>query len=65
LDVQHFSATTDLYQLVSNVYQMKAVPLDLQDLIAMIVMILLPFLPALLIEMPLDEILADLVKVLL
>ncbi|HXV83466.1 MAG TPA: hypothetical protein VEG60_26710 [Candidatus Binatia bacterium] len=65
LDVQHFSATTDLYQVVSNVYQMKAVPLDVQDLIAMIVMILLPFLPALLFEIPLNEILADLVKVIM
>ncbi len=63
LDVQHFSATTDLYQLVSNVYQMKAVPIDTQDLIAMIVMILLPFLPALLFEIPLNEILSDVVKV--
>ena len=65
LDVQHFSATTDLYQLVSNVYQMKALPLDLQDLIAMLVMVLLPFLPALLFEIPLNEIVADLVKVLM
>jgi hypothetical protein len=63
LDVQHFSATTDLYQLVSNVYQMKAVPIDFQDLIAMIVLILLPFLPALLFEIPFEEILADLIKV--
>lgn len=65
LDVQHFSATTDLYQLVSNVYQMKAVPIDFQDLIAMIVLILLPFLPALLFEIPFEEILADLIKVIL
>ena len=65
LDVQHFSATTDLYQLVSNVYQMKAMPLDLQDLVAMLVMVLLPFLPALLFEIPLNEIVADLVKVLM
>ena len=63
LDVQHFSATTDLYQLVSNVYQMKALPIDFQDLIAMIVLILLPFLPALLFEIPFQEILADLIKV--
>jgi hypothetical protein len=33
LDVQHFSATTDLYQIVSNVYQIKSMPLDLQDLV--------------------------------
>src|SRR5215470_7064842 len=63
LDVGHFSATTDLYQVVSNVYQMKPFPIDTQDLIALIVVTLLPFLPALLFEIPLDEILADLVKV--
>jgi hypothetical protein len=63
LDVPHFSATTDLYQVVSNVYQMKAFPIDTQDLIALIVMTLLPFLPALLFEIPVNEILSDLVKV--
>jgi hypothetical protein len=62
LDVPHFSATTDLYQVVSNVYQMKPFPIDTQDLIALIVVSLLPFLPALLLEMPLDEILSDLMK---
>jgi hypothetical protein len=63
LDVPHFSATTDLYQVVSNVYQMKTFPIDTQDLIALIVVTLLPFLPALLFEIPLDEVLADLMKV--
>jgi hypothetical protein len=63
LDVQHFSATTDLYQVVSNVYQMKPFPIDTQDLIALIVVTLLPFLPALLFEIPLDEIFSDLVQV--
>jgi hypothetical protein len=63
LDVQHFSATTDLYQVVSNVYQMKPFPIDTQDLIALIVVTLLPFLPALLLEIPLSDIVADLAKV--
>ena len=63
LDVPHFSATTDLYQVVSNVYQMKIFPIHTQDLIALIVATLLPFLPALLFEIPLDEILADLMQV--
>jgi hypothetical protein len=63
LEVQHFSAATDLYQVVSNVYQMKPFPIDTQDLIALIVVTLLPFLPALLFEIPLNEILSDLVKV--
>jgi len=63
LDVPHFSATTDLYQVVSNVYQMKPFPIHTQDLIALIVVTLLPFLPALLFEIPLNEILADLIEV--
>ena len=63
MDVQHFSATTDLYQVVSNVYQMKPFPIATQDLIALIVVTLLPFLPALLFEIPLREILVDLIKV--
>ena len=65
LDVQHFSATTDLYQVVSNVYQIKTVPLDLQDLVAVIVAALLPFVPVLLYEIPLNVILPDIVKLLL
>ena len=42
---------------------MKTFPIDTQDLIALISVTLLPFLPALLFEIPLDEILSDLVKV--
>ena len=53
LDVQHFSATTDLYQVVSNVYRIKSAPLDLQDLVAVIIAVLLPFVPVLLYEIPL------------
>ena len=63
LDVPHFSATTDLYQVVSNVYQMKLFPINTQDLIALVGVTLLPFLPALLFEIPLNEILSDLLKV--
>ena len=63
LEVAHFSATTDLYQTVSNVYQMKTIPIDNQDLIALIIVTLLPFLPALLFEVPMNEILTDLIKV--
>ena len=65
LDVQHFSATIDLYRVVSNVYQIKSVPLDLQDLVAVIVAVLVPFVPVLLYEIPLNVILPDLVKLLL
>jgi hypothetical protein len=39
----------------------EAFPIDTQDLVALIVVTLLPFLPALLLEMPLNE--QDLMKV--
>jgi hypothetical protein len=65
LDVQHFSATTDLFQVVSNVYQIRCVPLALQDLIAVTVAVLLPFVPVLLYEIPLNVILPDLMKLML
>lgn len=33
LDVQDFSATTDLYSVVANVYEMREFPFTLKDLI--------------------------------
>lgn len=42
---------------------MKTFPIHTHDLIALIVATLLPFLPALLFEIPVNEILADLMKV--
>lgn len=65
LEVQHFSATTDLYQVVANVYEIESVLVDLKDLIGVVIAALLPFLPVLLFEMPLEMILPDLVKLLL
>jgi hypothetical protein len=41
---------------------MKTVPIDLQHLIAVVIAVLLPFLPVLLFEVPLNVILPDLVK---
>ena len=55
-----FSATTDLYQVVSNVYAMKFVPVDLQSVIFLAVFTLLPFVPVLLISEPLDVMLKKL-----
>ena len=41
---------------------MKPFPIATQDLIALIVVTFLPFLPALLFEMPINDILSELVK---
>jgi len=46
--VPNFSTTTDLYRMVSHV------AIDLQGLIAVVIAMLLPFLPVLLFEVPLD-----------
>jgi len=43
LDVPDFSATTDLYQIVSNTYRVRLVPVDLTSLALPLVATLLPF----------------------
>jgi hypothetical protein len=65
LDVQDFSATTDLYSIAANVYEMREVPFTLRDLIGPIVVsAMLPFIPLALLAMPLEVILRGLVKLL-
>jgi hypothetical protein len=65
LDVQDFSATTDLYSIVANVHEMREFPFTLRDLIGPIgVSAMLPFIPLALMAMPLDVILRGLVKLL-
>lgn len=65
LHLQDFSATTDLYSVVSNVYQMREVPFTLRDLIGPIgVAAMLPFIPLALMAMPLEVILRGVVKLL-
>ena len=65
LDVPDFSSTTDLFQIVANVYEMKDIPLRLRSIVHLIVAALLPLVPVLLLVMPLREILEDLAKLLL
>ena len=52
LERQDFSATTDLYQIVSNVYAIRFVPIGVADLIILAGAILLPFVPVVLIVTP-------------
>jgi hypothetical protein len=65
LEVPDFSATTDLYQVVSNVYDMGTIPLDLKDLIPLAIATLLPFVPVALMAVPLDTLLRQLANLLL
>jgi hypothetical protein len=62
LVAQAFSATNELFQLVSNVYKMRFLPLDPRSLILLVATTLLPFFPLLLIAAPLDVVLKDLAR---
>lgn len=59
-----FSAATDLYQVASNVYEMRFVPVDLASLILLVGAALAPFVPVLLLSVPFAEV-TDVLKNLL
>lgn len=65
LDASDFSALTDLYQVVSNAYEMKLSPVNLHSIIALVGALLLPFIPVLLMTVPIDIILKDIAALLL
>jgi hypothetical protein len=65
LKVGDFSATTDLYQVTDNVYGMKYIPLGLHDLGFLTAAVMLPFLPIIVLSVPLADILAFASKLLL
>ena len=65
LEVPDSSATTDLYQVVSNVYAMGVTPIDLRNLIFLMIATLLPFAPVALMDVPLDVVLSKLSGLLL
>jgi hypothetical protein len=54
-----FSAATDLYQVVANVYTMRFMPIESTSLILLLLASLLPFLPAMLLSMPFETVLAE------
>jgi hypothetical protein len=60
-----FSATTDLYSIAANVHAMRLVPVELKQIIPLIGVILLPFVPVVLIVLPLDEMVKLAAKLLL
>lgn len=65
LEAPDFSATTDLYSITANVYALRTVPFTLWDLIGPIgISAMLPFVPLVLLSMPLDVILRGAVKLL-
>lgn len=64
LEKPDFSATTDLYAVVSNVYALRFVPIDLNSIIVFVCAMLLPFVPVVLLAVPLDRIWANVQKLL-
>ncbi len=60
-----FSSGADLYQIVSNVYAMRFVPIDLIGIASLVVTVLLPFVPVVLMTVPIENILARLKSLLL
>lgn len=60
-----FSATTDLYQVVANVYAMRIIPVNVKDLLVLATASLLPFLPLVLFAVPADVIFAKVKDLLL
>jgi hypothetical protein len=51
-----FSATTDLFQVVSNVNAIRFVPISLKDIIPLAIAMLVPFLPVVLLAIPANAI---------
>ena len=65
LQVQDFSAMTDLNQVVENVYQLSDTPFIWQDLIPLAVWSAIPFLPVVMMTVPIGDLLLQAAKTLL
>jgi hypothetical protein len=57
LEASDFSAVTDAYSIIANVGAIKLMPIDIRGTASLVIATLLPFLPLLLLAMPLTEIL--------
>ena len=64
LESPDFSATTDLYQIVSTVHEMRIVPFDLRGVLGLTVSALLPFIPVVLMMIPIKQILKEVARLL-
>jgi hypothetical protein len=65
LTVTDFSATTDLYSVVRNAYEMQDLPFGIKDLMIPIEATALPFVPVAIIALPMQTIVREVVKLLL
>lgn len=64
LESSDFSATTDLYQVVSNVHEMHVLPFDVKGLLSLMVSALLPFIPVVLMMVPIRQIIKEAARLL-
>jgi hypothetical protein len=65
LEQPDFSSTTDLYQVVGNIYAMRLIPIDYTSVAMFVVAMLLPFVPVVLLIVPIDQVLSELKSLLL
>jgi hypothetical protein len=65
LSAPDFSATTDLYSIAANAHEMKLIPLRLQQVVPLVAAVLLPFVPVVLVALPMHEILSYAAKLVL
>jgi hypothetical protein len=65
LDSTDFTAMTDLNAVVANIYELRLIPIDVKSLAALGLAMLLPFVPVVLLTVPISEILAGLKALLL
>ena len=65
LQAQDFSATTDLFAIAANAYAIRILPLSLRQIATLVVTSLLPFLPVVLMSIPLKELVKRVAGVLL
>jgi hypothetical protein len=56
LESSDFSAASDLYQIAGRIYDMRLVPVDLKTVAWLVVPTLLPFVPVVVIALPLDKV---------
>ena len=65
LEASDFSATTDLYQVVSNAYQVRFAPVDVTSLLMLFGAVLMPLVPVIFLTIPFDNVVAALKDLLL
>jgi hypothetical protein len=62
LEVQDFSATTDLYSIVANVHGLRPLPIGVHDVASIVIATLVPAIPIALVIFPFDVILKEVIR---